>query len=184
MEIPEQQIEYAVNPKTPRDELKHVSLDKEKGILIATDGHILGCVPIDPLSLTSDSSGLIPIPAMKEARKNKHFRMKVNGDVQLQDGKRYQKPHTSYPDIDNTLDGNILTRWVEPTIVFDPEKLYRLWKSIKTKESTGICLWIRKDKFKAIYVQCADDSNAFGILMPMHSDPSNMPHRIKAHSKK
>jgi len=183
MQIPRQLVEYAIDPKNHRDALKHVALDKEQARLVATSGVILACVDVDPKSLNDDSSGLIPFAAMKEARKSKHFTMKVNGDVTLQDGRKYQKPKCEYPNIDNALNGNIPTRWVEPTIVIDPEKLYRLWKSIKTKESEGLCMWIRADRKKPIYVQTAN-GGGWGVLMAMVPETTVKTKRIKAHKSK
>ena len=171
MKLPESQIELAASTEESRytTPIKAVKLDVAGKRLMATDGRILAIVPAEVSE--QDHDGLIPVDALKEARKMDKAskgitEIAVNGKFTVNAGNRHAefKLETgNFPNADAVIpkfDG-------PPTITLDAELLLRLAKAIQTKgysTNYAVALWV-KDANSAILVKGEQDG-AIGVLMP------------------
>lgn len=81
MRIPAAKVEMAVSTEESRYTLQAVKLDTENKCFVATDGHILACVPAE--TGPEDHSALIGLDVMKQLRALDKQNKKVNGSVVL-----------------------------------------------------------------------------------------------------
>lgn len=181
MRLPEAKIEMATSQEYSRYTMQAVKLDVEKKVMVATDGHILACIPasVEP----QDHTALIGLDTMKQLRaidkqnkkqnKSAHTAITTNGKVTVES----LNSKSEFP----VVEGNF-PNWeaVKPdmtgpaTISLNAALLLRLAQAISDNSNSKtavVKLWI-KDANSAIGVQVSD-SSAWGAIMPCRLDPPN-----------
>lgn len=143
-----------------RPVLNHVFL--ENGKLIATDGNVLACVPVEVGP--DDTDGLVSVEAIKTARK-----LAKNGlpatitcrdNLHFSDGTTMARPNGNYPDWKIVTD----TGKAQFKIALDIEELTRLASALSDGKSSTIVLSF-KDELSAIKVE-GTIKGAFGVMLP------------------
>lgn len=171
MKIPEAKIELATSQEASRYTLQAVKLDVEQKKLIATDGHILACIPAEVAA--DDHSALIALDVMKSLRaikkQQKHGEPQVttNGKItveSLNTRSEFPLAEGSFPNYEA-----VKPKMEGPhTIGIDAALLLRLAQALSgdnTSKQARVKLWI-KDANSAIGVQ-VNDAGAWGAIMPV-----------------
>lgn len=156
-------------------------LDCEGKRLLSCDGFALAVIPVELHE--NDTTGPIPICAIKEARKAGSSGSIVadNDSVSVETGTgtfSYTRPEdvTAYPDVDQIIKGAVPEFGVEATITLDAQKLYDLAKALVEPDrdkSLKIQLFVTRDT-SPVYVKplFTDDGSKcnYGLIMPVWKD--------------
>lgn len=166
MKVPKARIELACSKDAMRYALNSVFLDKEANRLVASDGHIMAVVPAD--GCEGDTGGLVPIAAIKEARKaSKTPQVILNGDARLADGRSFPRGEGDFPDYRKLLLDEKEEYFHEVKI--NAKLLLRLAESISEVSSDKgfyVTLKFRKGKNLSFRVE---GNGGFGVMMPISS---------------
>lgn len=192
MKIPQAKIELAVSAEESRYTLQAVSLDVAEKCMIATDGHILACVPVE--TNPEDHSALISLDVMKQLRaidkQHKYAKpdIKTNGKISVETGNvksefplaegkfpnwQAVKPKLDEPvnweDVTTEINDKGKTRLTGPvTVGIDAALLLKLAQALSedcTAKKAHIKLWIKDDK-SGVGVRVSG-SDAWGVIMPV-----------------
>ena len=179
MKLPKQKIESAAAKNHARQYLTGVYLDAEARLLVASDGHAMTTIKVE--TAPGDVSGVIPVEAIKYARKNGIEELLTTNDNGSQEGRlvaivgdeEFDLIGGHYPEIDN-----VVPEPSEVTIALDLTLLDRIRKSLFASSGPSstcqVKLMIRSNndcvRVEPIYGQL--DSNppsAVSILAPVRA---------------
>ena len=168
MRVPEEKIEKLVSNNPLRGPLVHTFLDcpglsDGMGKLVSTNGKGLVAIPVelDP----DDTPGLIPVEAIKSARKREaSHRLVCNGDISIPEtGVKYQRPDEKYPDYKAvTPKGN-----GKHTFSIDAKLLEKVCAVLKTgpkDEITGLLFTVTGPEDP---IRIDTHSGAYAVIMPL-----------------
>ena len=154
-------IEKAVSTDGTRYVLNHVYLDVEKKRAVATTGRILAVVPCDIAD--DDVTGMIPVDAIKAARKVKGLNIVVgaNGNCETLNGQTFKRPDGTFPKYEGVIpkhaSGGI-------KISLNAKFLYQLAQATGDDE---VILDIQDAGSAVIVTPYHREPNAFGVIMPI-----------------
>lgn len=158
MKLPETKIESICDQKDFRQYLRQPHLDVKNKRLVATNGHVMAILNVELDE--GDTSGPVPISAIKTARKNLGSIL-LDGQAKTLDG-TFERPDVGkYPDYAKSLP-KVPDR--EPEITFNAELLFKLAQAISANKTKIVSLWI-ENKESPIIVK-ASDGIGVGVLMP------------------
>ena len=101
MRLPQSKFEKAVDTKDIRHAIQNPYLDCEAGRIYATNGHYIVSLPAEDIE--NDTSGVLPVDAIKAARKNKTTNISANGSVDV-GGISFPRQAEKYPDVTSILE--------------------------------------------------------------------------------
>ena len=169
---PKLKLEKIAGVKDARPYLRDPHLDVENKCLIATDGHKLVCIPVE-VSPT-DTSGPVPLDAIKDARKRKLESAEIvcNGDATLFDSNS-GKPLShfervdrgKFPDYQSVLPDDS----EDPIVSVRLNAKYVLQLAEALSAKRGHEPIIRLDIFddsRAVRVVAENEPDRVGVLMP------------------
>lgn len=174
MQLPNSKIELATSQESSRYTLAAVKYDVEAKKFVATDGHILACIPASTGGNPDDHSALIGLDAMKQLRaiakqdKNVPPDIHTNGNISVQHlGMKTELPvvegqFPNYEAVKPKFEG-------KATISFDAALLMRLAQALDGEASNKkaiVQLWINGES-NAIGVKVSNCPEAWGALMPV-----------------
>ena len=174
---PKLKLEKIASVKDARPYLRDPHLDVKNKCLIATDGHKLVCIPVE-VSPT-DTSGPVPLDAIKDARKRKLDSAEIvcNGDATLIDSNsglplsHYERVDSGkFPDYERVLQSNGLADDSEVPVVsvrLNAKCVLELAQALSSKR--GHEPIIRLDIFddsRAVRVVAENEPDRVGVLMP------------------
>ena len=152
----------------------YLEIDDKGARMIATNGQILAIVPVDPQE--GDKAGLVPVDAIKDARKAKpaslpEATLACNGNVKLLDGRQYPRPDFAFPNYRAVLPAE--NRPAKFTVGIDAKLLWELAQAMGTQ---GVTLEF-ENELSAIKVRPSAagqhgsikpaDYEARGVIMPI-----------------
>tara|TARA_B100000686_G_scaffold167089_1_gene174571 strand:- start:76 stop:564 length:489 start_codon:yes stop_codon:yes gene_type:complete len=100
MKLPQAKFEKAAGLKDIRPSLQNPYLDCEAGRIYASNGHYIVSLPAEDIE--SDTSGVLPVDAIKAARKSKTANISANGSVDV-GGISFPRKEEKYPDVTSIL---------------------------------------------------------------------------------
>ena len=170
MKVPEEKIEKLVSDNPLRGPLVHTFLDDcprlsdGMGKLVSTNGKGLVAIPVelDP----DDTPGLIPVDAIKAARKREavSHRLVCNGDVSIPEtGVKYQRPEDQYPDYKAVTP----KRSGQITFDLDAKLLEKICSALKTGPRDEITRLMFTVKGPGDPIRIDTDSGAYAVIMPL-----------------
>lgn len=179
MKYPDTKIELAAGKSDVRAYLNAPYLDVDNAKLVATDGHILAVLPVELDD--GDTSGPVPIEAMKVARQRVNLRdengaktdpcIKCNTAAEVNSGASFPQGdmETKYPDYERVM---AKRPQVDPDITFDAKLLINLVDALSDRgEGSIVSLWFAKDPDGSINpnagirVEVAEHPDRIGTLM-------------------
>ena len=179
MKLPEARIEYAAGNGDVRYYLNGIYLDSEAKQMVATNGHILACVPYEPEN--GDASEIVPVELVKAARVGGakasdaiSQRQGENNVTQFStikwDTKSKQYLELSMPAIDGKFpDYKRVTPDKpsgDPTITLNADLLADLQAALCAGKTASVSLWVTDDK-SSVYVEgTGSETGAYGVIMP------------------
>src|SRR5262249_12524942 len=171
MQLPTSKIELATSQTESRYTLQAVKYDVEAKKFVATDGHILACIPTTVGD--EDHSALIGLDTMKQlrgmtkqGRNTLHPTITTNGTITVTTTTSKQEftpvvgTFPNYEAVKPKFEG-------KATVSFDAALLIRLAQALSegcTTKQARVQLWINGDN--AIGVKVSDNPDAWGALMP------------------
>lgn len=195
MKIPAAKIEMAVSAEESRYTLQAIKLDTENKCFVATDGHILACVPAEVSA--DDHSVLIGLDTWKQlraiAKQNKYVQPEVatNGKVTVESAgckSEFPLAEGQYPNwqaVKPKMDSPVSWEDVKPemdaktgryrvggplTIGIDAALLLKLAQAISENNTSkrAIVKLVIKDDKSGVGVQVSG-SDAWGVIMPVRT---------------
>jgi hypothetical protein len=100
MKLPLPKFEKAAGVKDIRSSLQNPYLDCEAGRIYASNGHYIVSLPAEDIE--NDTSGVLPVDAIKAARKSKTANISANGSVDV-GGISFPRQAETYPDVTSIL---------------------------------------------------------------------------------
>ena len=100
MKLPQAKFEKAAGLKDIRHNIQNPYLDCEAGRIYATNGHYIVSLPAEDIE--NDTSGVLPVDAIKAARKSKTANISANGSVDV-GGISFPRREEKFPDVTSIL---------------------------------------------------------------------------------
>ena len=164
MQLPESKIEKAAPTNDVRYYLNGIYHDKDQNVVVATNGSILARIPA--VDNDDDHTGIIPLDAVKDARKqSKHEpKITINGAANTINGASYPLIDGKYPDYLRVIPD------IEPgqpaTITLNAKLLHELAQAISNNpKNMEVSIWIT-DKNSAMQVKSTNSPENLGVIMP------------------
>lgn len=136
-------IEECVSHDPTRAVLHNVHLDVEAKSLVATNGHMIAIVPVEPEE--GDVTGYVTPEALKAAREGGKFHepsISCNSSLALPDGRSFPRPKAedigNYPNYKQVIPE--ADRQVAFTVRLNAEYLYSIAKAISDGKNTVVTL--------------------------------------------
>lgn len=160
--------QLAVSDDTTRGMLTQVQLDAVNKVAVATCGHFLVQVPVDP---EENKSGPIPTEALKQAAKldKDHADLSVDlgaNSARLTNGTTFpREDRGKFPEYQRVIPG---VRDGEVSIAFNAKYLATIAEALGVKKGDGVTITFDPaNSHGPIVVRAQQDSKALGVLMPM-----------------
>ena len=165
---PNQKVELCASKDATRLHLSGVHLNVETKRLVATDGERLVIVPCEVSD--GDVSGLLPVAALVEARKQ-DGQISANGAAVLSNGATFERPDATFPPYESILSperGQAFTFGLNAQHLLDIAKALGADKGDYGKRRRPmITLTIdTNDALAPIHVGNHRDPESIGVLMP------------------
>ena len=156
MKLPKEKFEKAVSKTERRSSLQQPYLDCDKRRIYVTNGHYLVSLPVEDTE--NDTSGPLPVDAIKTARKNKTVNISANGSVDVA-GISFPRQAEKFPDVSSILE--------RPKTLTDPIRVNAKYLAIVAEAMAEKCsdVTLEFDPETTRFFITPEKGDAFAVVM-------------------
>lgn len=162
-------IERAASNDETRYEINNIKINGEKKQLIATNGKILACVPVEIEKDDDIGSGVLTkgaiIEARKQGKRSGMTEIKLNGSFEMPNKAQLPRPDKSNTGVFPYYEQAIPKRKTHFAVTINPDLLMDLVKALGHEHGNGVTLEFSKDNLDSIVVRT--DTESIGVMIPM-----------------